>query len=480
MFMGVIKTKEFRDVVHGYISVPAEWCTLFIDTPIFQRLKYVEQTSMRPLYPCARHDRFAHSLGVYHLAVSAFPRLARNTAPDALGGINLADYRPAFLAAALMHDCAHAPFSHTFEEHYNRHCRAERLLLSLVDEPFRNDFAHWQAQGKAPAEHEMFSAAIFLKHYSAKFQSLPGAGDPVLVARMITGCTHSLADDPRQQLEDCLIHLINGPAIDLDKLDYIVRDTASSGVNNVSIDVQRLLSAIEIVRGPRRLMAAFRKSALSVLENVLDGRNFLFRWIYSHHTVQYYDQVLRNAVARLDEILSPSDKPGAFLDAVFSEEVFTAPVPFGPFRVYLPCDYDILGALKFYVADIPEVRELLGRRPALIPLWKTQAEFEHIFRDASENRRTSVRARVEEILRPALGEGARCMVISVKPKVIEIENREVFVKLFDEPVAFEDLAKGWRQPTAEKQNVSFFYVFIPRERADRLRECVQLLRAAPV
>jgi hypothetical protein len=72
------------------------------------------------------------------------------------------------------------------------------------------------------------------------------------------------------------------------------------------------------------------------------------------------------------------------------------------------------------------------------------------------------------------------MVISVKPKVIEIENREVFVKLFDEPVAFEDLAKGWRQPTAEKQNVSFFYVFIPRERADRLRECVQLLRAAPV
>ena len=84
--MSGTKTKEFRDTVHGYISVPSEWCSAFVDTPIFQRLKYIEQTSMRPLYPCARHDRFAHSLGVFHLAKTAFHRVRENTDPAVLSG----------------------------------------------------------------------------------------------------------------------------------------------------------------------------------------------------------------------------------------------------------------------------------------------------------------------------------------------------------------------------------------------------------
>ncbi len=56
----------FKDPVHGYIEVPKDYCRRFIDTPIFQRLRSIEQTSMRPLFPGARHDRFVHSLGVYH------------------------------------------------------------------------------------------------------------------------------------------------------------------------------------------------------------------------------------------------------------------------------------------------------------------------------------------------------------------------------------------------------------------------------
>ena len=61
------KSKTFLDTVHGYITVPENFCDLLIDTPNFQRLRRIEQLSSRSLYPCARHDRFVHSLGVYHI-----------------------------------------------------------------------------------------------------------------------------------------------------------------------------------------------------------------------------------------------------------------------------------------------------------------------------------------------------------------------------------------------------------------------------
>lgn len=61
------KVKKFRDTIHGYIEIPDIIVSCIIDTEQFQRLRYIEQTSMRPLYPAARHDRFIHSLGVYWL-----------------------------------------------------------------------------------------------------------------------------------------------------------------------------------------------------------------------------------------------------------------------------------------------------------------------------------------------------------------------------------------------------------------------------
>ena len=75
--------------------------------------------------------------------------------------------RAAFLTAALMHDWRHAPFSHLFEKHYNRKNRAEEFLLSLVDGPFKTDYAERKGLRKAPAEHEVFSAGVFLKHFKS-------------------------------------------------------------------------------------------------------------------------------------------------------------------------------------------------------------------------------------------------------------------------------------------------------------------------
>ena len=74
---------------------------------------------MRPLYPSAHHDRFVHSLGVYYLARLAFHHIKENTDTKDISSDVLDHYKPLFLVAALMHDCGHAPFSHTFEEFYN-------------------------------------------------------------------------------------------------------------------------------------------------------------------------------------------------------------------------------------------------------------------------------------------------------------------------------------------------------------------------
>ena len=62
------ETKRFKDPLYNYIVVDADICSSIIDSKYFQRLRRIEQTSMRCLYPSARHDRFIHSLGTYHLA----------------------------------------------------------------------------------------------------------------------------------------------------------------------------------------------------------------------------------------------------------------------------------------------------------------------------------------------------------------------------------------------------------------------------
>ena len=70
--------KVIKDNVHGYINIPVEYFDKIIDTDLFQRLRDIEQTDMRTLYPSARHDRFIHSLGVFHLGSKAFQAFKKN------------------------------------------------------------------------------------------------------------------------------------------------------------------------------------------------------------------------------------------------------------------------------------------------------------------------------------------------------------------------------------------------------------------
>ena len=273
------KEKVFRDSVHGYIAIPESYCSRLIDTPLFQRLRHIEQTSMRCLYPSARHDRFVHSLGVYHLGCIAFEHLQNNISEmEEARGISKErwiSWKHTFLIACLMHDCGHGPFSHTFERFYDvaeQDCSGGKHLEHRLA---RKIGIHEDEIScfRTSAEHEKVSAILLLDKYSESIKEICPNADPFLAARMITGWTHLIKDSVEKQIENILISLLNGP-IDVDKLDYIVRDTWASGADNATVDIPRLLGAVCAGHDDSgKLILAFRKSALSVIEGIFSARN---------------------------------------------------------------------------------------------------------------------------------------------------------------------------------------------------------------
>ncbi|MFC1643167.1 hypothetical protein ACFL5O_10875 [Myxococcota bacterium] len=371
--------KVFKDAVHGYIRVPRELCSRFVDTPLFQRLRHVEQTPMRCLYPSARHDRFIHSLGAYHLGCKAFESLIQNAQPliDELESQkDLSELKTTFLLACLLHDCGHSPFSHTFESHYDRGSRLDSVLAEGMssDASASSDLDQCN-----PAPHEKASAALILRDFAADIRALDG--DPCLAARMVMGCAYHSSIDPKLRFRNAVISLLNGTAIDVDKLDYITRDTWASGVVNVPIDIDRLLGAITAVLHPHPIVrVAYLETALSVLQSVVDARNFLYTWVYSHHKVIYDQYLLTTAV---EEVVRQLSSTG--LQTIFSLEALTVPVQVGSAPIFRPADGDLIYLLKAYGQRIPEAQEWLSRKHSRKALWKTCAQYKQLFLHLNES-----------------------------------------------------------------------------------------------
>lgn len=476
-----MKTKEhkaFRDSVHGYIYVPIDYCENFIDTIYFQRLRNIEQTSIRPLYPSAHHDRFAHSLGVYFLADITFNNLYKNSDPEYFKDIDINNYKNAFCIAALMHDCGHAPFSHIYEKFYKS--SVEQFLFELTNDTYQDDFISLYCDGSGPAYHEMFSAAVFLKYFKDVMKDKYPEIDPILISRMITGTVHWPAKNNKEQIENCLILLLNGPAIDVDKLDYIVRDTWASGVNNTMIDEQRLLSSVKIMNYNDKLVPVFEKSALSVINNVISGRNFLYKWLYSHHTVLYFNDLLDISIKKISKKVSKKGDDKELIENIFSSKVFDNQIIIDGMPFYMPCDGDMYYLLKKHINDstMPEIEEIFTRKPNLIPLWKTHEEFEIIFEKYKDpKQRSNIRNNIQEYLKDIITDTEllkKVKVIYAKPKTIIIHENELYISLCGKAISYRHDTSSGKE---ENENISFFYVFIPRELKGKINDCIDKLQS---
>lgn len=126
--------KKFKDPVYGYIQADAGLVRDIIDTPCFQRLHDVIQTSYAPLYSSAVHNRFVHSLGVYHLGCIAADTVQNDSENY---NFDISRYLEIFKVACLLHDVGHAPFSHTGEDFYlkdGERTEIHKELISLTEE----------------------------------------------------------------------------------------------------------------------------------------------------------------------------------------------------------------------------------------------------------------------------------------------------------------------------------------------------------
>lgn len=482
--MAAERYKRFKDPVHGYITVPLEICHSIIDTPLFQRLRHIEQTSMRSLYPGARHDRFVHSLGVYHLGCRAAQRI-EEVLPDDIKGLGVWDcYRKTFEIACLMHDCGHAPFSHTCEKFYNhkenvqsdadKHPANTWLLEKCQsDGRFSKDFSMLP---RGPADHEAFSAALMIEFFQTEISVLNA--ESILAARMITGCCYDDPEDDKQRLANCLISLLHDKAIDVDKLDYLLRDTWASGVKNVAIDIDRLLHGIGIKKHDNRICLYHDKSSLSVVQSVVDARNYLHDWVFTHHTVTYYTHLLDCSLRKLATIIGEGD-PDKFWTGAFSVTPFRAPFRISSLAtLYLPTDGDIISLLKsFMYADLM-VTEFLSHKPTRVTLWKTRAEFERIKISDELNttkRRNGLPSKLKEFCE-GKGWGAYLesdfLVVDASSSHLQITPSAILIDM-GEAYGLMPYTTVMGIP-ANKSDEKFrtFYIYVPKQLRDHKQELI--------
>ena len=240
-----------KDSVHDHIEVEGVAAAL-LDTPAVQRLRRIRQLgTVSYVYPSANHTRFEHSLGVYHLACRAL---------DGLGIRGKQAER--IRAAALLHDIGHSPFSHNIEAVIYRHTGQ-----------YHDDVGDLLAEspvGNVLRDHEL---------------------DPAAVADLIAG------DGQYGQL-------VSGE-LDVDRMDYLVRDAHHTGVPYGTIDHGRLVRELTFEDGKLVLQAGNVQAA----ESLLIARALMNPTVYSHHVARISKSLLRRGTERLiDEESIPATR----------------------------------------------------------------------------------------------------------------------------------------------------------------------------
>jgi HD superfamily phosphohydrolase len=230
-----------KDSVHDHIEVTGV-AEALLDTPAMQRLRRVRQLGTVSLvYPSANHTRFEHSLGVYHLASEALDHLA-------VAGRTAERVR----AAALLHDVGHSPFSHN----------VERLLYRRTGK-LHDDVGDLLASGRVGAvlrDHDL---------------------DPAAVAGLVAG-------------EGRYGQLVSGE-LDVDRMDYLVRDAHHTGVPYGTIDHGRLVRELTFVDGELVL----GEGNVQTAESLLLARALMNPTVYQHHVARIGKAMLRRATERL-------------------------------------------------------------------------------------------------------------------------------------------------------------------------------------
>lgn len=240
---GLTPETTIRDSLYDLMPLPAEASALLRTEPML-RLDGIQQLGfVSRVWPGARHTRFEHSLGVMHLMREALIRLKQRGAPVSDEGAR------AGIAAALLHDVGHYPFSHAIEELGEpvlpHEVSARRIITTSEIEPVLRDV--WRI-------------------------------DPERVISLIDA-----RSEPSSNEERILRALLSG-TLDVDKLDYLPRDARACSVPYGGVDTIRLLDALTVIETPDGLTVGVTHKGISPLHSLINARQEMFDNVYWHHT----------------------------------------------------------------------------------------------------------------------------------------------------------------------------------------------------
>lgn len=398
--------KRILDSVHGNIYIDRTLVERIIDTPEFQRLRRVEQTSTRAIFPSARHDRFIHSLGVYYIGTLIVKQLEKTGIIKVINEDLFKNLSQVYLIACLLHDIGHAPFSHTFEKYFGTtpvcSSKSKDVLKKNVLSEVRKLYRGVRAVVKIQKEelfnikcdsnyHELTSALITIAYFKEVIPSSPTTYNNVeFAARMIIGCPYQYGKENAEvQIRNCFIDLLHGGIIDADRLDYVCRDVWASGYSTSTVDVERLISGLFIEQDKDNIyQVCFHANVLNEIESVLDVKDFQVKYILNHHTVlleQYFlEQAALQMALRFTNRRGNRSKDYALASilcrqALSKEGVKLSKISYNgdPITIRHMADDDLVSLMKLDNNDF--YKKWSSRNYNMVALWKTRDEFFYYF-----------------------------------------------------------------------------------------------------
>jgi len=291
--------KIINDPVYGFITIDDELILKIIAHPYYQRLRRIHQMAMALLvYPGAVHTRLHHSLGAYHLMRNALHEL-KNKGVE----ITQSEEQGAKIAI-LLHDIGHGPFSHALENVLLEKMHHEAISLMLMKE------LNKQFDGQL-----QMAIDIFTNEYPKKF-----------------------------------LHQLVSGQLDVDRMDYLTRDSFFSGVSEGVIGYDRILKMLTVHNG--ELMV--EEKGIYSIEKFLVSRRLMYWQVYLHKTVVCAEQMLVRIIKRAKHIKALTQMP---LNQFINEPVSSVSLE----QFCTLDDYDVMAAIKGWCNHEDKILSFLSK-----------------------------------------------------------------------------------------------------------------------
>lgn len=323
------RERAYRDPVHDFITLTDPLFVALIDTPEFQRLRRIRQLgATHGTYHGAEHSRFGHSLGVLWIMHKVLRRL-RN-----LGLTIDEETETVAYAAALLHDVGHGPYSHALETRITPGVDHEAWTLRILE------------------------GDTNIRRILASYDS----SLPAKVASVIEGSWTG----PK------FVRSLVTSQLDVDRMDYLIRDSLYTGVTYGRYDLERLINTLWVVNEELVLMT---KGIVAAEEYIL-ARYFMYWQVYFHKTTRGHEHLMRQIWQRATDLAADGSLPGGNSPAPLHKFL----VGGGDVATFLAIDdYDVMYAIKQWIDHPDEILRDLCRRFLHRDLLKP------VFREAHES-----------------------------------------------------------------------------------------------